>query len=116
VVGYVRVSTERQPDEGVSLDAQRAKLRAHCAALNLELVAVEAGEGVSAKILDRPALQRALAALRDHRADALLVPKLDRLTRFMVDLGHLLDGYFAEGRRAPISVADLIDPGTASAA
>ena len=101
VVGDVCVSTERQADEGVSLDAQRAKLRAHCAAL--DLVAVEADEGVSAKTLDRPALQRALAALRDGRADALLVPKLDRLTRRVVDLGHRIETYFAEGRWALLS-------------
>lgn len=114
VVGYVRVSTERQADEGVSLDAQRARLRAHCAALDLELVAVEADEGVSAKTLDRPALQRALATLRDHRADAILVPKLDRLTRRVVDLGHLIETYFAEGRWALVSVADQIDTRTAA--
>jgi len=114
VVGYVRVSTERQADEGVSLDAQRAKLRAHCAALDLELVAIEADEGASAKTLDRPALQRALAALRDHRADALLVPKLDRLTRRVVDLGQLIEAYFAEGRWALVSVADQIDTRTAA--
>jgi len=114
VVGYVRVSTERQADEGVSLDAQRAKLRAHCAALDLELVAVEADEGVSAKTLDRPALQRAFAMLREHQADALLVPKLDRLTRRVVDLGHLIETYFAEGRWALVSVADQIDTRTAA--
>ena len=114
VYGYVRVSTERQADEGVSLDAQRAKLRAHCAALDLELVAVEADEGVSAKTLDRPALQRAFAMLREHQADALLVPKLDRLTRRVVDLGHLIETYFAEGRWALVSVADQIDTRTAA--
>lgn len=114
VVGYVRVSTERQADEGVSLDAQRAKLRAHCTALDLDLVAIESDEGVSAKTLDRPALQRALAALRDGRADALLVPKLDRLTRRVVDLGHLIESYFAEGRWALVSVADQIDTRTAA--
>jgi site-specific DNA recombinase len=106
------VSTERQADEGVSLDAQRAKLRAHCAALDLQLVAVEADEGVSAKTLERPALQRALAMLREHHADALLVPKLDRLTRRVVDLGLLIETYFAEGRWALVSVADQIDTRT----
>ena len=114
VVGYVRVSTERQADEGVSLDAQRAKLRAHCAAHDLELVAVEADEGVSAKTLDRPGLQRALTMLREHHADAVLVPKLDRLTRRVVDLGLLIETYFAEGRWALVSVADQIDTRTAA--
>ena len=40
VVGYIRVSSEGQAAEGVSLDAQRAKLTAYCTALELELVAI----------------------------------------------------------------------------
>lgn len=114
VVGYVRVSSEQQASEGVSLDAQRAKLAAHCTALDLELVAMESDEGVSAKTLDRPALQRALAMLRDGAADALLVPKLDRLTRRVVDLGFLIETYFEGGKWALLSVADQIDTRTAA--
>ena len=115
VVGYVRVSTERQADEGVSLDVQRARLAAHCAAQeHLELVAIEADEGASAKTLDRPGLQRALGMLRAGTADALLVPKLDRLTRRVTDLGALLAEYFAGERWALLSVADHIDTRTAS--
>ncbi len=114
VVGYVRVSTERQVDEGVSLDAQRAKLRAHCVAHDLELVAVEADEGASAKSLERPGLQRALAMLSSGQVTALLVPKLDRLTRRVVDLGHLIEAYFAGGHWALLSVADQIDTRTAA--
>ena len=40
VAGYVRVSTEQQADEGVSLDAQRTKLHAYAVAMDLDLVAV----------------------------------------------------------------------------
>ncbi len=114
VVGYIRVSTEGQAEGGVSLEAQRAKLVAYCTALDLELVAVEVDAGVSAKTLDRPALQRALATLRDGAADALLVAKLDRLTRSVRDLGELVDFYFAAGRWALLSVADSIDTRSAA--
>lgn len=114
VVGYVRVSTERQAEEGISLEAQRAKLRAHCAAHDLTLVAIEADEGASAKTLDRPGLQRALSMLREGRSDALLVAKLDRLTRRVVDLGHLIETCFASERWALVSVADQIDTRTAA--
>lgn len=114
VVGYIRVSTEGQADGGVSLDAQRAKLTAYCTALDLELVAVEADAGLSAKSLARPALQRALGMLRDGQADALLVVKLDRLTRSVRDLGTLVEDYFATGRWALLSVADSIDTRSAA--
>src|SRR5690606_26004464 len=89
VVAYVRVSTDKQASDGNSLDAQRAKLEAYAAAFGLEVVALEVDAGVSAKSLDRPALQRALAMLDAGEADGLLVTKLDRLTRSVRDLCEL---------------------------
>mgnify|MGYP003404381268 FL=1 len=114
VIGYVRVSTEGQADGGVSLDAQRAKLSAYCVALDLDLVAIEEDAGLSAKTLDRPALDRALDALRAGRADAPLITKLDRLTRSVRDLGTLVDTYFVGGKWALLSVADSIDTRSAA--
>jgi DNA invertase Pin-like site-specific DNA recombinase len=113
VIGYIRVSTEGQADGGVSLDAQRAKLEAYALALDLELIAIEVDAGLSAKSLARPGLQSALAALDRGAADALLIPKLDRLTRSVRDLGYLVDAYFA-ARFSLISVADSIDTRTAA--
>ena len=49
-------------------------------------MAVEVDAGVSAKTLQRPALQRALGALKAGKGDALLLVKLDRLTRSVRDL------------------------------
>jgi len=113
-VAYVRVSTEKQADEGVSLEAQRAKVEAYASLYGVELVGVEVDAGVSAKTLDRPGLQRALAALRSGSADALLVVKLDRLTRSVRDLADLVDGYFASGRWTLLSVSDQIDTRSAA--
>ena len=81
VAGYVRVSTEQQAGEGVSLDAQRIKLQAYAVAMDLELVDVFEDAGLSAKSLRRPGLQSALALLEDGKAAGLVVVKLDRLTR-----------------------------------
>lgn len=115
VVGYIRVSTENQADEGVSLAAQRTKLEAYAVAMELDLVAVHEDAGVSAKTLDRPGLQAALADLDAGRASGLLVAKLDRLTRSVVDLGSLVARYFAESRKAELlSVADSIDTRSAA--
>ena len=87
VLGYVRVSTTEQAEEGVSLDAQATKLRDYCRLHDLELVEVVADDGVSAKkTSNRPALQRALAALKKGKAAGLVVVKLDRLSRTTTDL------------------------------
>ena len=109
-VAYLRVSTDKQADAGVSLAAQRAKAKAYAELYGLELVAVLVDAGASAKTLDRPALSRALAMLKAGEADAMLVVKLDRLTRSVRDLGTLLDRYFGERKGAALmSVSEQID-------
>lgn len=114
-VAYIRVSTSDQSDNGHSLAAQREKIELYARLHGLELVEIIEDAGVSAKSMDRPGLQRALAMLDQGEADALLVPKLDRLTRSVADLGRLIDTYFAEGKRAALlSVADSIDTRSAA--
>ena len=113
VIAYVRVSTEKQADGGHSLEAQRAKVGAWCALHDAELVAVCEDAGLSGSSLDRPALAAALAELEAGRADALLVVKLDRLTRSTRDLGALLDLATAGGW-ALLSVAESLDTSTAA--
>jgi len=113
VAGYVRVSTEQQAGEGVSLDAQRTKLQAYAVAMDLELVDIFEDAGLSAKSLRRPGLQSALALLEAGKAAGLVVVKLDRLTRSVRDLGELVDRYFAS-RFSLLSLSDSIDTRTAS--
>src|SRR5258707_13896148 len=113
-VAYLRVSTEKQADKGVSLDAQRAKVKAYAQLYDLELVEVVIDAGASAKTLDRPGLQRALNLLRADRAEALLVAKLDRLTRSVPDLGRLVEEYFAKNKWALLSVGEQIDTRSAA--
>ena len=113
-VAYLRVSTDHQADRGVSLEAQRAKVEAYASLYDLELVAVEVDAGASAKSLSgRPALSRALSMLEAGEADALLVVKLDRLTRSVRDLGALLDTFQAGGWEL-MSVSEQVDTRTAA--
>lgn len=112
VIGYIRVSTQAQADDGVSLDAQRTKLTAYAVALDLDLVEIIVDAGISAKTLNRDGVQRALGMLDSGQADGLLITKLDRLTRSVKDLGELVETYFAD-RFALLSVNDSIDTRTA---
>ena len=114
-VGYVRVSTDQQAMEGVSLDAQQVRIRAHCVSQEIELIDIVIDEGFSAKSLDRPGIKRALAMLTSNQANAIVVVKLDRLTRSVKDLGYLCDSYFREGLPySLLSVSDSIDTRSAS--
>ena len=112
-IGYLRVSTDSQADSGLSLEAQRAKIEAYANLYGYELVEV-LEEAVSGKSLQRAALQAGLAALTAGRpkAEALIVAKLDRLTRSVRDLGALLDSAFR--RCSLVSVTEQVDTSTAS--
>lgn len=112
-VGYVRVSTDKQADLGVSLDAQAAKVRAMADVQDAQLVDVVTDAGASAKSLNRPGLARVLALVEASQVDTVIVAKLDRLTRSVRDLADLLDT-FAAHHVALVSVAESLDTGTAA--
>ena len=113
-VAYVRVSTEQQAQEGNSLAAQKEKLRLYAELHGLELVAIEVDAGLSASTLDRPGLRKALERLERFECEALVVVKLDRLTRSVRDLCTLVDTYFAAGTHRLMSVSEAVDTSTAS--
>jgi len=103
-IGYVRVSTDRQADHGVSLEAQEAKIRAMAIVRGADLDEVIVDGGESAKDLNRPGVQRLLALISGGKIDAVIVAKLDRLPRSVKDLCGLLE-VFEKRKVALISVA-----------
>ena len=84
-IGYVRVSTEDQAKEGVSLDNQKSKIEAYCQLKDLELSEIVEDAGISAKNLKRPGVQKVLRMARKKQVDAIVVYKLDRIFRSTVD-------------------------------
>lgn len=84
-IGYIRVSTDEQAREGISLAAQAAKIRAYADLNDLELVEIIEDAGKSGKSLEREGIQALLAKVRSKEAQAVIVYKLDRLSRRVVD-------------------------------
>lgn len=91
VIGYIRVSTEEQADSRAGLEAQRAAILAEAERRGWKLVEVIEDAGFSGKNLKRPGIQAALDALQSRRADTLVVAKLDRLSRSLLDFAGLMD-------------------------
>ena len=89
VVGYVRVSTAEQGVRGVGLETQRRAIRAECHRRGWELVRIEQ-DVLSGRSMNRPGLQVALAACRSGEVTGVVVAKLDRLSRSLVDFATLL--------------------------
>ncbi len=110
-IGYVRVSTDEQAREGVSLEAQRAKVVAYCGLHGVALAQTYADEGLSGKRADnRPGLQRAIAhACESH--GVLMVYSLSRLarsTRDAIDIAERL----AKSGADLVSITEKIDTTT----
>jgi site-specific DNA recombinase len=110
-IGYIRVSTQGQVDDGVSLASQRAKIEAWCLANDYELVTIQEDAGVSGTRSDRDGMQDALAGL--SKGMALVVYSLSRLTRStkaMLALSEQLDKKGID----LVSLTEKIDTTTAS--
>ena len=90
VVGYVRVSTDEQADSGAGLAAQRRAILEEAERRGWHVVELIEDAGYSGKDLKRPGIALALDTL-DACASALVVAKLDRLSRSMVDFAALMD-------------------------
>ncbi len=112
-IGYVRVSTEKQADFGVSLEAQSEKVRAMAVVQGAELLEIIIDAGESAKSLNRPGMARLMALVDTGAVDAVIIAKLDRLTRSVKDLAELLERFTRRGVSL-VSVAESLDTGTAA--
>lgn len=88
-IAYYRVSTKRQGRSGLGLEAQQQAVAIYLNGGDWQIVG-EFTEVETGKRADRPELEKALAAARLHRCP-LIVSKVDRLTRSVSFLSHLLD-------------------------
>jgi len=107
-IAYVRVSTADQAAEGVSLDAQEARVASYCAAMGFGVPEVIRDAGESAKSLQRPGMAKILASVHAGSIERVVVLKLDRLTRSTRDLADLLE-LFAKADAAIVSVGESLD-------
>jgi DNA invertase Pin-like site-specific DNA recombinase len=97
VLAYVRVSTEEQADSRAGLEAQRTAIQRECERRGWQIVDVVEDAGYSAKDLKRAGVRAALEELERGRADALVVAKLDRLSRSMLDFTAVMAKAQKEG-------------------
>jgi len=88
---YVRVSTMEQVEEGYSIAAQKERLKAYCKAQGWTDYKFYVDEGVSAKDLKRPQLQKLFEHIEEGKIKLILVYRLDRFTRSVRDLHKMLE-------------------------
>jgi DNA invertase Pin-like site-specific DNA recombinase len=72
-IGYIRVSTDEQAKEGVSLENQEEKIRSYCDLKDFELLEIVEDAGISAKNLRRPGAQKVIEMAQKKMVDAVVV-------------------------------------------
>lgn len=111
VVGYVRVSTENQL-ENYSIEEQIERLKSYCAAKGWTLRKVYTDGGYSGGNTNRPALQQMLQAIRAGGLDAVVVYKLDRLSRSQKDTLTLIEDELLSNGTDFVSINENFDTST----
>ena len=97
---YIRVSTERQADEGYSLDAQQERLQAYCQAhgWTVDASRIYIDAGVSGKSTQgRERFQAMIAAAKEGEINRIVAMKLDRIARNVKDFLSIVDELKAVG-------------------
>ena len=112
VIGYTRVSTQGQVDDGVSLDAQKNKIEAWCMVNDAEIIEVYTDEGISGTKGDRPGLLAALE-MASKTGAALVVYSLSRLSRSTADTLAIAERLDRAGADL-VSLSEKIDTTTAA--
>ena len=105
-VGYVRVSTDMQATEGMSLEAQQSAIEGYCMLHGIKLVRV-CKDVISGGKDVRPGLAEALSTLQ-RSADILVVLKFDRLSRSIKHFCQLYETYFKDGTKELVAIRESI--------
>jgi DNA invertase Pin-like site-specific DNA recombinase len=113
-VGYVRVSTEEQAKEGLSIEAQEERIRALAKAKGWVLLNIIKDPGFSGKNLNRPGIGALIELCQQGATNVVIVFKVDRLTRKQKDLWHLLEEVFDANQVGFVSVTEAFDTTTAA--
>lgn len=102
-VGYVRVSTDMQAVDGLSLEAQKHAIQSYCSSHGLNLIRIFQDVESGARA-DRKGLAEALAT----KADVVVVLKFDRLSRSIKHFCEMYEQHFANGVKELVAIREAI--------
>jgi site-specific DNA recombinase len=106
---YIRVSTQEQV-ENYSIESQQERLEAYCKSKGWIIHDTYLDPGVSGATIERPALQRLISDL--PKIDAVVVYKLDRLSRSQRDTLTLIEEHFLKNNVDFVSITETLDTST----
>ena len=112
---YCRVSTDRQADEGYSLDAQQEKIRGYLKLFDEEInnIVWLIDDGYSAKSMNRPKMNILLNDIKSNKVKSVYIVKLDRLSRSVTDTYEFMK-LLVEHDCSLVAIMDKLDISTAN--
>lgn len=113
-VGYIRVSTDKQADEGYGLEVQEHKVVTYCKSMGYKNLVMFIDDGYTGtKMTDRPALAAVMAMIDQFndgesniRIDSFIVPRMDRLGRTLLGTLQFIQDYIVCARDAKQSTVN----------
>jgi len=109
---YARVSTDAQREEGYSIDAQKEMLAAYCVSKGIERYEFYVDGGFSGSNIERPEMQRMIEDVKLGKVSAVVVYKLDRLSRSQKDTLFLIEDIFNPTSTGFVSLNENMDTST----
>lgn len=107
-VAYLRVSTEKQAEEGNGLESQKRDIENYCRKNELVITEWYVDDGYTGSNMDRPELQRLINDCSKKRVKCIVAFKLDRLSRSMVDGIYLIERIFQPNNIRFLCVHDSV--------
>ena len=109
---YTRVSTAEQANEGYSLEEQDRKCQAAIVSKGWEYVGTYSDPGVTGRSMNRPGLQQMLSDIRSGKIQAVVIYKLDRLSRKQKDTMEIIEDDLLKNDVALMSINETLDTTT----
>lgn len=109
---YTRVSTAEQAKDGFSIEEQERKCKAAIVSKGWEYVGTYSDPGISGMTMDRAQLQQMLTAIENKEIDAVVIYKLDRLSRKQRDTMAIIEDVFLKNDIALVSLNETLDTST----
>ncbi|MBF0352370.1 MAG: recombinase family protein [SAR324 cluster bacterium] len=117
VYGYIRLNEQRAPKTSfLSLEKQTQMIRDYAAEHQLELEEIIEDSEVTSASLKMPGIQKVLELARNHEMDALIIARMDRVTRTVRLFNEFLEKIHIKHKVRFISVEEELDSGTESGA
>lgn len=109
---YTRVSTQEQANEGYSIEEQERMCKAAIESKGWIYVKTYSDPGISGRTMDRPGLQQMIEDIKAGQIEAVVIYKLDRLSRKQRDTMTIIEDIFLKEDIALVSLNETLDTTT----